>query len=919
MAKLTPEEWKDASPYLDDALGMDEHQRAAWLAAFREHNPAVGKLLENLLAEHRAASEERFLEQGPLLPPTDPAAAGEFIGTYCLRSPIGHGGMGTVWLAERSDGRFQRKVAIKFPNIALHGGPGQERFKREGSLLGRLAHRNIAELIDAGVSGTAQPYLVLEYVDGEPIDQYCDHHKLGIEARVRLFLDVLSAVAHAHSHLIVHRDIKPSNVLVTYEGCVKLLDFGIAKLLEEQGLSGEATLLTRDGGAGLTPAYAAPEQITGRPVTTATDVYSLGVVLYLLLTGQHPADSGNHSTADLVKAIVETEPPRPSDCFPSDDLSAAASRASIPDRLRRQLRGDLDTIVGKALKKDAGERYASAEAFADDLLHYLRHQPIAARPESLAYRTGKFVRRNRTAVGLAALAFLAALAGVFGTFMQARSAREQRDFAYRQLSRAEAVNELNNFLLHDAAPSGKPFTASELLGRAEHIVERQYGLSNDRVELLVSIGRQYASADQDGKARALLEQAYALSRGLSDPLVRSKASCALADTLSNAGEQERAEALFREGLAELPQTPEYTLDRVYCLSRGHVVATRRGDAQAGIARARAAQQLLDASPFRSDSGDLHVVIDLAEAYRSAGQFDKAIANFEQASRLMTSLGRDQTANAGTLYNNWALALYQMGRPLEAEPIFRHAIRIDQVDNTDRAVSPMTLINYARTLQELGHLDEAAKYAQAAYLKAVNVDQQVVISQSLIERARIYRQQGDLARAEAMLAKVEPRFRRDLPPGHYAFAALATERSLISLARGDTQNAIRLAQEAVTIDEAAIKAGGQGAGVLPILLFRRSAIELKTQQLGAAASDAARAVSLLRAGTQPRTYSCYLGRAYVILGLVEQAQGHPDEARASFQLAAEHLQNTLGPDHPDTRSAGQLVENPTLRGQIPPLG
>src|SRR6202451_3707714 len=289
--------------------------------------------------------------------------------------------MGTVWLARRSDARFERQAAVKFVSIALAGRTTEERFKREGSILGRLTHPHIAELLNAGISSDGQPYLILEYVDGTTIDQYCDQHKLDLEARVRLFLDVLSAVAHAHANLIVHRDIKPSNVMVTTGGEVKLLDFGIAKLLEGEGQTGVATLLTHEGGSALTPQYAAPEQLTGQPVTTTTDVYVLGVLLYLLLSGRHPAGAGPHSPAELVKAVLDLEPPRASDAVTSDDSSLIAERrGTTADKLRRELRGDLDTIVGKALKKSPQERYGSGTEFAEDLRRSLRGEPIRPPP-----------------------------------------------------------------------------------------------------------------------------------------------------------------------------------------------------------------------------------------------------------------------------------------------------------------------------------------------------------------------------------------------------------------------------------------------------------------------------------------------------------------------------------------------------------
>ena len=255
------------------------------------------------------------------------------IGPYTLISVIGHGGMGSVWLAKRNDGRFDRQVAVKFLNIALVGHGGEERFKREGTILGRLSHPNIAELIDAGLSSTGTPYIVLEFVEGDHIDRYCDRHQLAIEARVQLFLSVISAVAHAHANLIVHRDLKPSNVLVSKDGTVKLLDFGIAKLLEGDAQDGSATQLTVQGGRAMTPEYAAPEQITGAPVTTATDVYALGVLLYVLLTGQHPTGAATHSPAELVKAIVDTEPKRISDVVtPTQNSPGTANHQRVPAR-----------------------------------------------------------------------------------------------------------------------------------------------------------------------------------------------------------------------------------------------------------------------------------------------------------------------------------------------------------------------------------------------------------------------------------------------------------------------------------------------------------------------------------------------------------------------------------------------------------
>jgi serine/threonine protein kinase/Tol biopolymer transport system component len=439
MSKLSPDQWQALSPHLDQALEMTDDERSTWLSSLKSENPTLAYELEILLREHRVLSEEGFLEASALELPGGPGLAGQALGAYTLVSQIGHGGMGTVWLAERNDGRFERRVAVKVLNIALMGKGGEERFKREGRILGRLTHPHIAELIDAGVSLTGQPFLVLEYVEGDHIDRYCDQHGLDVSNRVRLFLDALRAVAQAHDNHIVHRDLKPSNILVRTDGQAKLLDFGIAKLLECDGQTGESPL-TLEGGRALTPEYAAPEQLKGEAVTAATDVYASGVLLYVLLTGQHPAGAGPRTPAGLVKAILDTEPPRPSEIVAPTQtngetaLTNARRRATTPDKLARLLRGDLDTIVAKALKKNAQERYASIKAFADDLQRYLRHKPISARPDAIAYRAGKFVRRHKSSVIATLLVTLALIGTTTFTWFFPRRTAPLPQFNQRRLT-----------------------------------------------------------------------------------------------------------------------------------------------------------------------------------------------------------------------------------------------------------------------------------------------------------------------------------------------------------------------------------------------------------------------------------------------------------------------------------------------------
>ncbi|HWZ84205.1 MAG TPA: serine/threonine-protein kinase [Terriglobales bacterium] len=911
MSTLSQDQWLALSPLLDEALGMSEAECAAWLASLRLDNPGLAEQLETLLRNHRALSGEGFLESGSVELPPKRGLAGQSLGVYTLISQMGQGGMGSVWLASRNDGRFERQVAVKFLNIALMGQGGEERFKREGNILARLAHPHIADLIDAGVTQAGQPYLILEHIEGDHIDQYCDRGRLGIEARIRLFLDVLGAVAHAHANLIVHRDLKPSNILVRNDGQVKLLDFGIAKLLEVEGQT--AAQLTVDGVRAMTPECAAPEQLRGGPITTATDVFALGVLLYVLLTGHHPAGQGPHTAADLVKAIVDTDPVRPSEVVTYHAGSAqipvqnAARRRTTPHKLNRLLRGDLDTIIAKAIKKEPAERYSTVIAMADDLRRYLGNEPISARPDSIAYRVRKFTHRRRGAVALATLAFVATAGGVAGTVMQARKAREQRDFALRQLSRAQSTIEFNEFLLSDAAPSGKPFTVNELLGRAENTLARQRaGDPTSRVELMVVIGDQYSTQDEPGKARGILEEAHRLSRTLQDTSTRAEASCALAGALARDGDLARAEALIQEGLLELPAASQYDSDRIFCLRRGSEVAQERGDAQQGIARMQTTWDLLKQSPFNSDTLELQPLTELAEAYRVAGQNQLADSTFRRASALMSTLGRDDTQSAVVLFNDWALALDRLGRPMEAENLYRRAIDISRVGPSEEAVSAMLLKNYASTLRQLNRLDEAADYAERSYTKAVRTDDQTVIYNALYVRALIYIDQHDLKRAAAMVAELEPRMVKTFPPGHFWLGAMASAQALLASAKGDSPSALTLADRAVAIVEAASKDGRAGGDFLPVALMRRSTVELAAGRPVQSALDAQRAVTLLQAAGPPGALSSNVGRAYLNLGFALQSEGKSTEAHDAFQLAIENLQNTAGPDNPDTQTARQLA-------------
>jgi serine/threonine protein kinase len=465
MTAIDKQQWAVLSPLLDELLDLAEPARSRRLAELRTQDAALADRLAAMLAQDASLDLQGFLDMpaaraviDTLASPDEPPdLAGQHIGPYVLQRELGRGGMGTVWLAHRADGRFEGDVAIKFLQSGLFGSSGgAARFAREGQILGRLSHPHIARLLDAGVHEGSQPYLVLEYVEGLPIDRHCQQQGLDVAARIRLFLDVLAAVAHAHSRLILHRDLKPSNILVSADGQVKLLDFGIVKLLDDAAQAQDgaaATEITQRAGSAYTPQFAAPEQVQQTDVTTATDVYALGVLLYLLLGGRHPTAEGTQSQLDHLKAVVELQPRRLSSvAAESGDLALA--------RQARLLKGDLDTILAKALKKKPAERYANAQALADDLGRWLAHEPIAARPDSRVYVLGRFVRRHRLAVGFGALAVLA-LAGLTGVSVwQAQRAKVAEQQAQARRGQAEA---LLSYLLGEMANELRPVGRLSLL------------------------------------------------------------------------------------------------------------------------------------------------------------------------------------------------------------------------------------------------------------------------------------------------------------------------------------------------------------------------------------------------------------------------------------------------------------------------
>ena len=648
--------WERLSPLLDEFLDLDEQERPARLAALRLEDAELADALAAMLGHLPEIEREGFLDEPAI--PRPAGLEGQTIGAYMLVRELGHGGMGTVWLARRTDGRYEGEVAIKFLRTGLFGHGDAARFEREGSILARLSHPHIARLLDAGISpdGT-QPYLVLEYIDGEPIDVYCRRFALSTAARLRLFLDVLAAVAHAHNRLILHRDLKPSNIFVTGAGEVKLLDFGIAKLLDDT--ANEATALTAHAGNAFTPDFAAPEQLQGGDVTTATDVYALGVLMFMLLGGEHPTVAPTGAPLDRMRAVIEMEPKRLSDSVlrrggPRSEFSPASKKLS------NELKGDVDTIVARALKKSPTERYANAADLADDVRRYLAHEPIAARPDARLYRLAKFMRRHRAGVATASIAVLALGIGAGVALWQAREASRQR-------VQAEGLIE---FMLGDLRKKLEPVGRLDVLDSVGDKALAYYAAQDLGRLDADSLGRRARALHMIGdlaEQRGKLEEAqrdFQQAADSTDELLKreprdgqrvfdhSQSEYWIGYIQWRRGRDHDAEAAFQRyyALAEkmvqiAPANLDWRLEKVYAAQNLATLLIELGRPVEALAMCTQSRDLMkDIVAARPDEAvdEAHIVGWIARADVDLGRYDEAVA----AENAKIALARGVPGSAG---------------------------------------------------------------------------------------------------------------------------------------------------------------------------------------------------------------------------------------------------------------------------------
>ncbi len=947
--QLNPDELKELSALWDEALALSPDDLARWLEQLRVSSPAVRSALESMLSR-RGGVQDSFLQKGSaphaiefMSSPQAAQQAGTQVGNYRLVRELGRGGMGIVWLAERADGLMQRTVALKIPHPWLSA-RFMDRFATEREILASLVHPHIARLYEAGRTPEGQPYLVLEYIDGQSLMAYCDARTSTLRQRLEIFLQILDAVQFAHERQVVHRDLKPTNIIVSADGHAHLLDFGIAKLLHEQGNDGDTTQF---GDAALTPNYASPEQVAGGSVDRRSDIYTLGVLLYELLTGCLPYSLDRATRASMQEALLATPPQRPSEAL-------AARTKGQPElrKLARQLQGDVDTIVLTAMHRDAQRRFVSAKAFADDIRRHLAGQPVFCRPDSAIYRTTRFVRRYKLAVASTAVVVASLGGGMLAAIHSANEAREQARIAQEQhaiadkQSRIASENERTAsavvaFMesLFGSTPTIVPerkvaaMTVRELIDAgAARIDTSLRDAPQAKVRLLTLMGGMYEGMDMPDQAAQMFTKRLELVRGTKDTDPRPLVDALLEYSafLLNHPSQGSAAPLLKEvstlfdGVRELGPDDTTRRGMLELFLANMLYRVNPEEAERHIERSVAAfritkdpldypRALAGLSHFQTTSGHLASAIStlqeasrigapdapdrfaamkmLCDAERDVGELAAAIQECRQAYDKVLGIYGAIDGETPALARRLAKTLMTAGRCREAQEVLENevsALRTRSSPSSKRELAA-TYVQLADAQVRDGKPVEAGRWLRA--LAKLGISDGKSQKQTFFVlpdgvRANVLALQGQLAAASAAVDSELAMLRENgsLSQSPYG-AALFETAAGVALARGDLP-----AAEASLDKMRKAYAWPTDEPKHPL-----SAIDLNARILGAqvalatkhyddAAALAAGARSLIDNQPSAADYRLWSLPAEVVLGRVDLQAGKADRAARHFDRA-----------------------------------
>lgn len=887
------ERLRSLNSLLEVGLALPLEQRPQWLAQLPAQHRELSGLLGTLLARAEVETDDFLRTPLSLAPDDTPGSeqpllvAGTLVGPYRLVRELGTGGMAEVWLAEREDGA-RRAVALKLPHLGWSAGIDR-RVARERDILAALEHPNIARLYEAGITPEGRPWLAMEYVQGLPLDAHCREHRLNLHQRLTLFLQVTDAVVYAHSRLVVHRDLKPSNILVTLTGQVRLLDFGVAKLLQDDEAGGQ---LTQALGCAVTPDYAAPEQAAGQDVSLATDVYALGIVLYELLAGHRPYSMTGVPVGRLHQALQMATVP------------LASARAGADAGLARQLRGDLDNILAKALRKNPAERYVSVEALATDLQRHLAGEPVLAQPRARWYRLGKFLKRNRLLVATSSVTMLALTGGLGVAMWQNAAVKAQKAIALESLNQANTSFDFASRVLMDGVGANESVTLNQLLDRAVAIAERSFSEQPTQRVVAVDAAASWLMAvgrlddAQHLLGRALTSFAPADQNGLVHEL-----RCKRGHALVQLGRQ-------NDGLRELNTGAQAALAlptvAAYCQQRLAYAAGQANDAPARLRHMLAAVQAFKAGGETSVSKKAHLLADLGSAYADNGKMQASDQHFQQALDLIAQGGHSDSVPGRSARNNWAVVRLQVGDPRAALAQLELVIASEQQRSGLPVAALSVRSNMANALNQMGRHEEALSMAQALLPAARQASSPLQQVRALALQATALAGRGLVERALPLLEESASILQRgEVPPTSSGAQMHHAAQGLVWLQLNRPQEA----HESYNRLVAGFQKGNARVSGLVYALVGRSAASLALGQREAAQADAAQALALARQLQGDMPASLATGRAWLALAAVHHHAGRAQEGQAAAAEAAKQLEVAVGPQHAQSVQARALAAAP----------
>jgi len=826
MTESSRERWSRLTPLLDELLDLEPEERSGRLARLTGDDDALRRELEELLVAYDAPPAildgpfAQLPDEGPA--DGDPADAtvdvrlGTTVGGYRLVERLGQGGMATIYRGDREDATFEHQVAVKLMRSGMASEAMLGRFQEEQRILASLNHPNVAQLFGGGVTEDGQPYIVLELVDGEPLDTYCDTKRLGIGDRLRLFQSVCEAVEHAHSRLVVHRDLKPSNILVTEDGTVKVLDFGVAKLLEADADPGaDPDAVTKQGtltslyGAPLTPEFAAPEQFQSATATTATDVYALGVVLYDLLTGSRPFPFTNGSPLDRARILQEQNPQRPSQRIlapaspksPTDDV--AQRRRTSPQRLHRRLQGDLDTIVLKALRRETERRYSSVAILREDVERHLATLPIRARPEAWTYILGRFVRRNRTTVALSLLVFLVLLGGLAAALAGQRAARRE----------AATAERISAFLV-DAFRTTDPKYGESGAVPARDIVDRAVErIRSDldaepavRARLMQVLGESSLALGEFEQAEDLVKESIRLRTELSGADDESTIASrnVLASLYTATGQLDEAQALFEQALADEKRLRPGSLLHATIANDYGMLLREKEESVAAEALYRESLNIHRRLGTEASQEAIRTLNNLAICRRIDGDLEEAEALLRRVLDLQRQVIQEPHVDVATALNNLATVVRRRDNLDEAEKLYRESlVQRQAIFGESHPEVAQSYNNVGTVLYYRDDLDGAAEYFERAFSiwEIFFEGDHPRLGNALANLGSLRRRQGHLEEAVTYLRRAAEMVERIHGPDHPNLGAALQRWGSTRLEAGPPAAALPLLERALTLLEA----------------------------------------------------------------------------------------------------------------------